>query len=89
MESVELRHAPFMLWIHDLSVMDPYFVLPLMMGAIHVVYAEAQSTATRSHASQNHAVDAYRLHLFLPVVPGRPGAVLGLLTTCCRWPSSM
>ena len=33
MESVELRHAPFILWIHDLSVMDPYFVLPLMMGA--------------------------------------------------------
>ena len=33
MESVELRHAPFMLWIDDLSVMDPYFVLPLMMGA--------------------------------------------------------
>jgi len=33
MESVELRHAPFMLWIQDLSVMDPYFVLPLMMGA--------------------------------------------------------
>lgn len=33
MESVELRHAPFMLWIKDLSVMDPYFVLPLIMGA--------------------------------------------------------
>lgn len=33
MESVELRQAPFMLWINDLSVMDPYFVLPLMMGA--------------------------------------------------------
>ena len=33
MESVELRQAPFMLWIQDLSVMDPYFVLPLMMGA--------------------------------------------------------
>jgi YidC/Oxa1 family membrane protein insertase len=33
MESVELRHAPFILWIKDLSVMDPYFVLPLMMGA--------------------------------------------------------
>ncbi|MEH6515602.1 MAG: membrane protein insertase YidC [Halioglobus sp.] len=33
MESVELRHAPFMLWIDDLSVMDPYFVLPLLMGA--------------------------------------------------------
>jgi YidC/Oxa1 family membrane protein insertase len=33
MESVELRQAPFILWIKDLSVMDPYFVLPLMMGA--------------------------------------------------------
>ncbi|MBD2857602.1 membrane protein insertase YidC [Spongiibacter sp. KMU-158] len=32
MESVELRHSPFMLWIHDLSSMDPYFVLPLIMG---------------------------------------------------------
>ncbi|MGB1906109.1 MAG: membrane protein insertase YidC, partial [Spongiibacter sp.] len=32
MESVELRHAPFMLWIEDLSAMDPYFVLPLIMG---------------------------------------------------------
>jgi len=32
-ESVELRQAPFMLWIHDLSVMDPFFVLPLLMGA--------------------------------------------------------
>tara|TARA_B110000503_G_scaffold85373_2_gene129892 strand:- start:21985 stop:23688 length:1704 start_codon:yes stop_codon:yes gene_type:complete len=32
MESVELRQAPFILWIKDLSVMDPYFVLPLIMG---------------------------------------------------------
>lgn len=33
MESVELRHAPFILWIQDLSVKDPYYVLPLIMGA--------------------------------------------------------
>lgn len=33
MESVELRHAPFMLWIEDLSVQDPYFILPFLMGA--------------------------------------------------------
>jgi YidC/Oxa1 family membrane protein insertase len=32
MESVEVRHAPFMLWIEDMSVMDPYFALPLIMG---------------------------------------------------------
>lgn len=34
MESVELRHAPFILWITDLSVKDPYFILPLLYGAI-------------------------------------------------------
>jgi YidC/Oxa1 family membrane protein insertase len=33
METVELRHAPFFLWIQDLSVQDPYFVLPVLMGA--------------------------------------------------------
>jgi YidC/Oxa1 family membrane protein insertase len=32
-ESVELRQAPFILWIEDLAQMDPYFVLPLLMGA--------------------------------------------------------
>jgi YidC/Oxa1 family membrane protein insertase len=32
-ESVELRQAPFMLWIDDLAQMDPYFILPLLMGA--------------------------------------------------------
>ena len=33
LESVELRQAPFFLWIHDMAVMDPYFILPLIMGA--------------------------------------------------------
>ncbi|MFU8926988.1 membrane protein insertase YidC [Acinetobacter puyangensis] len=32
MESVELRHAPWILWIQDLSAMDPWFILPLLMG---------------------------------------------------------
>ena len=31
-ESVELRQAPFLFWIRDLSVMDPLFVLPILMG---------------------------------------------------------
>lgn len=33
LNSVELRHAPWMLWIHDLSARDPYFVLPIAMAA--------------------------------------------------------
>ena len=32
LESVELRQAPFILWINDLSVKDPFFILPLLMG---------------------------------------------------------
>jgi YidC/Oxa1 family membrane protein insertase len=31
--SFEFRHEPFMLWIHDLSAHDPFFILPLLMGA--------------------------------------------------------
>lgn len=31
-ESVELRQAPFIFWIHDLSVRDPFFILPVIMG---------------------------------------------------------
>jgi YidC/Oxa1 family membrane protein insertase len=31
--SVELRHAPWVFWVHDLSAQDPYFILPLIMGA--------------------------------------------------------
>jgi len=33
LESVELRQAPWIMWFKDLSVMDPYYVLPLLMGA--------------------------------------------------------
>jgi YidC/Oxa1 family membrane protein insertase len=31
-ETVELRQAPFMLWVQDLSAQDPYFILPVVMG---------------------------------------------------------
>ena len=33
-ESVELRHAPWIGWIHDLSAMDPYFILPIINAAL-------------------------------------------------------
>ncbi|MEE9345876.1 MAG: membrane protein insertase YidC, partial [Methylococcales bacterium] len=32
LESVELRQAPFLLWLQDLSSKDPYFILPVLMG---------------------------------------------------------
>jgi YidC/Oxa1 family membrane protein insertase len=36
-ESIELRHAPWLLWIKDLSAMDPWFILPIFMGVTMVV----------------------------------------------------
>jgi len=35
--AIELRHAPFVLWIRDLSALDPYYVLPILMTATMVV----------------------------------------------------
>jgi YidC/Oxa1 family membrane protein insertase len=35
--SVELRHAPFMLWIDDLAAPDPWFILPILMGLTMII----------------------------------------------------
>ncbi|WP_076416419.1 membrane protein insertase YidC [Shewanella sp. UCD-KL12] len=45
LESVELRHAPFMLWITDLSVQDPYYVMPILMGISMFVMQKMQPMA--------------------------------------------
>lgn len=37
LESVELRQAPFMLWIQDMSSPDPYYILPLLMGVTMLI----------------------------------------------------
>jgi YidC/Oxa1 family membrane protein insertase len=44
MESVELRHAPFMLWITDLSVKDPFFVFPIVMGITMIIQQRLNPT---------------------------------------------
>ena len=44
MESVELRHADFVLWITDLSTKDPYFVLPILTGASMYLLQKLQPT---------------------------------------------
>lgn len=44
MEAVELRHAPFLLWISDLSVKDPYFILPIIMGATMFIQQQLNPT---------------------------------------------
>ena len=42
--SVEMRHAPWMMWIEDLSAMDPYYVLPIIMGISMVIQTKLNPT---------------------------------------------
>jgi YidC/Oxa1 family membrane protein insertase len=44
LQSVELRQAPFMLWIHDLAAADPYYVLPVIMGATMIIQSRLNPT---------------------------------------------
>lgn len=44
--SVEMRHAPFMLWIQDLSAVDPYYVLPILMGLTMIIQTRLNPTPT-------------------------------------------
>ena len=58
--SIELRHAPFMLWITDLSAKDPYYITPLLMGASMF----AQQKMTPSAADPKQA----KFMLLMPVI---------------------
>ena len=53
LETVELRHSPFFLWIDDLSAMDPYYVLPLLNGA--GMYLSQKLTPTPPNADPMQA----------------------------------
>lgn len=49
--SVELRHAKFAFWIHDLSAQDPYYILPILMG-ITMFFIQKMSPTTITDAIQ-------------------------------------
>ncbi|MBT5388348.1 MAG: membrane protein insertase YidC [Porticoccaceae bacterium] len=46
LESVEIRHMPWIFWIQDLSAKDPYFILPLVMGASMLLMQKMQPMPT-------------------------------------------
>ncbi len=43
--SIELRHAPFVFWIQDLSAKDPYYITPIVMGATMFLQQKMTPTA--------------------------------------------
>ncbi|MBN2409585.1 MAG: membrane protein insertase YidC [Candidatus Aminicenantes bacterium] len=58
--AVEFRHSPFILWIKDLSVHDPYYVTPILMGATQFI--SQKMTPTSADPSQA------KMMLIMPVV---------------------
>ena len=52
LESVELRHAPFVFWIQDLSAQDPYYVLPLLMGISMFIMQKMQPVTVQDPMQQ-------------------------------------
>ncbi len=59
-QSIELYQAPFIFWIQDLSLKDPYFVLPVLMGI--TMYLQQKFTPTALDPTQA------KVMMFLPVV---------------------
>lgn len=58
--SIELYQAPFMLWIHDLSLKDPFYVLPILMGV--TMFIQQKITPTTMDPAQA------KIMLFMPVL---------------------
>jgi YidC/Oxa1 family membrane protein insertase len=60
MIAIELRGAPFMLWVTDLSLKDPYYILPIVMGITMVI--QQKMTPTSLDPKQN------KLMMLMPVI---------------------
>jgi YidC/Oxa1 family membrane protein insertase len=58
--AIELRGAPFVGWIHDLSVQDPLYITPVIMGATQLL--QTKMTPTTGDAMQQ------RMMLFMPLI---------------------
>jgi YidC/Oxa1 family membrane protein insertase len=60
--SIELRQAPFLLWIQDLSVKDPYYVLPVVMGVTMLISQKMTPMAPGTDPTQA------KMMLIMPVI---------------------
>jgi YidC/Oxa1 family membrane protein insertase len=88
LESVEIRHAPWTLWIQDLSAKDPYFVLPLVMGASMLLMQKLQPMPTDPMQARVMQLMPIMFTLFFMIFPA--GLVLywtvnNLLSMAQQW----
>ncbi|MGH7148177.1 MAG: membrane protein insertase YidC [Nitrospiraceae bacterium] len=76
--TIDLRQAPFMLWITDLSVQDPYYVLPVIMGA--TMFIQQKITPTTMDPTQAKIMLALPVGMTFLFVNFPAGLVLYWLT---------
>lgn len=78
--SVELRHAPFLLWINDLSDKDPYFIFPIFMGyTMWIIQKSSSNEATES--VQKHMMNLVPILFTLCFLYFPSGLVLYYITS--------
>ena len=65
--SVQMRNAHF-LWIHDLSAMDPYFILPILMGITMYLQQRLQSPAQKNTTSNDAVAQTQKMMRWMPVL---------------------
>jgi|MudIll2142460700_1097286.scaffolds.fasta_scaffold57893_2 YidC/Oxa1 family membrane protein insertase len=77
--AVEFRHAPFALWITDLSVKDPYYVTPILMGITQ--YISQKMTPTSADPAQAKMMLLMPFVMTIFFINFQSGLVLYWLTT--------
>ena len=88
LESVEIRHAPWIFWIQDLSAKDPYFILPLVMGGSMLLMQKMQPMPTDPMQAKVMQIMPIAFTFFFMVFPA--GLVLywtinNLLSMAQQW----
>jgi len=68
-ESVELRQAPFIFWISDLSIRDPIFVLPLLMGVSMYIQFKLNPTPPDPMQAKVFAMMPFMMTAFMAFFP--------------------
>ena len=80
--TVELRHAPWLWWIKDLSAKDPYYILPILMGVS--MYAASKMTPMTSTDPQQQAMMKFMpigMSVLFMVIPYPSGLAVYILTS--------
>ncbi len=69
LSSIELRHAPFIFWINDLSAKDPYFITPVVMGLTMILQQKLSQEMTPTMGDQEQMQKQMKMMMwFMPIM---------------------